>query len=194
MTTDTEPRETLLTIPNHHRETDGGQNHPPEFDADRDFVAYMANQFGEQLVYVHPQGGEPMLVHGDMAWHPAPVEDDGLVPSLNLSREEVLFVQACYAASGGLRAEQSSQAHPHEEEGLESIVRAFAESGKLSPDQKRVKAQQAANTAEGIANGAMPTEAPDGKRLPERATQEALAYYRAWATVLVRMADEEEGA
>lgn len=99
----TTPRAVLLTVPNHHRRTDGGKNYPPEFDADEDFVAYMPNPFGEQMVFVRKRGADHgILYHGDLAWQPAEVRLEGRVaqcPGIILGSEEITFLTACMASS-----------------------------------------------------------------------------------------------
>lgn len=95
------PRATLLKVPNYHRTTDGGTNFPPEFDPDTAFVAYMPNQYGEQMVYVHERGNTPVLYHGDYGWQPVEVDDDGYA-DLIMHEAEVMFVFACRKASAPL--------------------------------------------------------------------------------------------
>ena len=96
------PRETLLKVPNYHRMMDGGKWAPPAFDPDEAFVAYMPNEYGEQLVYVHEPGETPVLYHGDYAWHPVEVDERGYADLLNMHEAEVLFVIACRKASAPL--------------------------------------------------------------------------------------------
>ena len=92
------PRAVLLTVPNHHQRTDGGTNYPPDFNPDDDFVAYMPNRHGEQMVFVQKRGiGIADLWHGDYAWQYVGVVNGAT--ALNLSPEEQLFIDACWLAS-----------------------------------------------------------------------------------------------
>ena len=99
----TPPRAVLLTVPNHHRRTDGGKNYPPEFNADDDFVAYMPNPYGEQMVFVRKREADHgTLYHGDLAWQPVEVRLEGGVarcPGIILGSEEITFLTACMASS-----------------------------------------------------------------------------------------------
>lgn len=97
------PRATLLEVPNHHVETDGGKNHPPAFDESRDFVAYSPNCFAEQMVFVQRRGeAEAVLYHGDYAWQPVRVVG-GMPVGLNAHSAEYLFVVACWLQSEDFR-------------------------------------------------------------------------------------------
>jgi hypothetical protein len=106
------PRAVLLTIPNHHRRYDGGKNHPPEFNADDDFVAYMPNHHGEQMVFVLKRCDQHgHLYHGDLAWSEAEVRLDGdgaHCEGIILNRAEIAFLTACMAASSELYGPDST--------------------------------------------------------------------------------------
>lgn len=184
------PREMLLTIPNRHVETDGGANHPPEFDASRDFVAYMPNEYGEQMVYVHPKDGEPTLYHGDNAWQAARVDDAGSAELL-MHDAERLFVRACWLASRGASLPAPVGVEVDPDAGLEGIVRIFMESAKRSPNEKRKQAHQAQAMVQMLEGGGAPTM-PDGGKVPKHALEQSIGFYEAWARVLLEKADAEE--
>jgi hypothetical protein len=99
----TTPRATLIVIPNEHLTTDGGRNVPPDFDPTTDFVAYMPNRHGEQLVFVQKRAeSTAALYHGDNGWEPVRVGPEGTMNPLSgilLDRAETLFVFACTHAS-----------------------------------------------------------------------------------------------
>lgn len=103
------PRETLLTIPNHHVKTDGGNNHPPAFDEAKDFVAYSANVHGEQLVFVQRDGDSvATLYHGDYAWEPVSVRQ-GIPVGFNADAAELLFVVSCWMQSRAFRPDSDKE-------------------------------------------------------------------------------------
>jgi hypothetical protein len=103
------PRETLLTIPNDHVTTDGGTNHPPDFDAAHDYVAYAPNIHGEQMVFVQRRG-EPTatLYHGDCGWEPVTIRD-GLPIDLVAESGELLWIAACWHLSAFYRREHRAR-------------------------------------------------------------------------------------
>jgi hypothetical protein len=45
-----------------------------ELERTRDrYIGFFENHFGEQLVYVHERGSQPVLYHADLEWDPRPV-------------------------------------------------------------------------------------------------------------------------
>jgi hypothetical protein len=115
------PRETLLTVPNHHVPTDGGTNHPPAFDEATDFVAYSPNVHGEQMVFVQKAGEqEAVLYHGDYAWQPVRVAH-GMPEELNADAAELLFIASCWMQSKPFRAGAEAEADPPILDALQAI-------------------------------------------------------------------------
>jgi hypothetical protein len=72
------------------------------------YIGYFENTFGEQMVFVHDDGGaDATLYLGDVDWEPRRVsEENGLpdVADLILNREERTFLCACWIATAWRRA------------------------------------------------------------------------------------------
>jgi hypothetical protein len=82
-----------------------GRHKPPHFDPQREFIAYMPNAEGQQMVYVHRIGErDGTFYHSDFDWEPTDVQD-GEAIGVGLSHEEALFVRAAFLAAAGLMAE-----------------------------------------------------------------------------------------
>jgi len=81
-----------------------GRHKPPHFDPEREFIAYMPNADGRQMVYVHRIGErDGIFYHSDFDWQPTEVQD-GEAIGVALSDEEALFVRAAFLAATGLKA------------------------------------------------------------------------------------------
>jgi hypothetical protein len=76
------------------------------------YVGFFENPHGEQLVYVHEHGADPVVYHGDFAWDPvtatmpARARQEGLaywhVGNMILDETEALWLAGCLAASGAI--------------------------------------------------------------------------------------------
>ena len=71
------------------------------------YLGYFVNKFGEELVFVHDDGGADATVFcGDVDWEPRRIIDvDGLPDAgdLILNEEERMFVVACWVATAWRR-------------------------------------------------------------------------------------------
>jgi hypothetical protein len=89
---------------------------------DGDYVGYLVNHHGEQLVFIqHPGDEEAVLLHSDLGWKSESIQPDTFrigvegsgelsalarVPvagNVILDREEALWLAACFEASSWLR-------------------------------------------------------------------------------------------
>jgi len=122
----------LLSIP---LVVHGGEEFPAEVDLEpsgRRYVGFYENQYGEQLVFVHEEGSDPILYHGDCGWKPIPAEwpqISSLSPLVSpwvtgdviLNQGEVLWLASCLHASGALRDEEAAVSDPIERFALEIV-------------------------------------------------------------------------
>jgi hypothetical protein len=81
------------------------------------YVGFFENRHGEQLVYVHERGSEPVLYHGDYEWNPVPARlptykrTFGPLKSwvtggtLIVDEAEALWLAGCLSASGAVDAQ-----------------------------------------------------------------------------------------
>ena len=71
------------------------------------YLGYFENKFGEQLVFVHEDGGsDATVLLGDVGWEPRRVSDAGGLLDLGdliLNDEERAFVNACWIATAWRR-------------------------------------------------------------------------------------------
>jgi hypothetical protein len=71
------------------------------------YIAYFENAFGEQLVFVHDDGGaDATLYLGDVDWEPRRVSDAGGLPEVGdliLNGDERAFLCACWLATASRR-------------------------------------------------------------------------------------------
>ena len=75
------------------------------------YVGFFENLHGEQLVYVHGRGSDPVLYHGDYEWLPVTVTMPVFarvatiatwqVGELIVDEAEALWLAGCLSASGG---------------------------------------------------------------------------------------------
>jgi hypothetical protein len=102
---------------------------PPDIDitpTSGRYVGFFENRHGEQLVYVHERGSDPVLYHGDYEWQPVTVTTPVIarvgtiatwqVGELIVDEAEALWLAGCLSASG------ASDANP-----ATAIAMAFAE-------------------------------------------------------------------
>lgn len=90
--------------------------------AERDYVSYFVNEYGEQLVFVYKRDEQrALLLHSDLDWEPKEVEgppvagadakdvapdvrrffgDVPVVGDVILNHAEALWLKACFAATG----------------------------------------------------------------------------------------------
>lgn len=89
----------LLTIPNRHTDDCG---HPPNIvDDDPDvYIGYFANAYGEQWVFQYNRASrQGSLRGGDAGWDEVHEVRDGVAAGLILSRDEALWLAACWSAA-----------------------------------------------------------------------------------------------
>ena len=92
----------LFAISNHHAL---GANKPPWIDGDESdtYHSYFENSHGDQSLFVYRRNtGEALVYCGDADWIAFPVVE-GKVPGLVLSPDEVLWLRACFQATGAAR-------------------------------------------------------------------------------------------
>jgi len=73
-------------------------------DAAGKYFGYFENLFGEQWVFVYDrETSKAELCGGDVGWHNKFPVTDGRADGLILGREELQWLQACWAAATGKR-------------------------------------------------------------------------------------------
>lgn len=86
----------LLKIRNHHNPSCGD---PPIIDgtANNQYIGYFENAFGEQWVFtLDRETGKAVLRGGDAGWNSEFEVIGGQAAALVLSREELMWLQACW--------------------------------------------------------------------------------------------------
>jgi hypothetical protein len=116
----------------------GGEAFPTDIDltpsAER-YVGFYENRHGEQLIFVHEKGEEPVLYHGDCGWVPVGAEWPQisiLIPSMTswvtentiLEDGEVLWLTSCLAASNPLMGGENQGPGPLDRLAIQLIQRA----------------------------------------------------------------------
>ncbi len=92
--------EPLLKIQNRHSPECGD---PPIVSGDDPdvYVGYFENSYGEQWIFTYDRKtGRAELRGGDVGWNDRFEVQDGTVPDLKLSREESMWLKACWIATG----------------------------------------------------------------------------------------------
>lgn len=91
--------EPLLRIRNHHSAACGD---PPIVSGDDPavYIGYFENPHGEQWIFTfHRKTGKAELRGGDAGWNTVFEVRDGRAAGLNLGREELAWLQACWNAA-----------------------------------------------------------------------------------------------
>jgi hypothetical protein len=89
----------LLTIPNHHTDDCGDPPHIVDDDPDV-YIGYFANPYGEQWVFLYNRTSrQASLRGGDAGWDEVHEVRDGVAAGLILSRDEALWLAACWSAA-----------------------------------------------------------------------------------------------
>lgn len=90
----------LFSVSNHHTENCG---EPTAIDGDAPgkYVGYFVNEHGEQAIYTYDsETGEATLKMGDSGWQVAHRVVNGEVDGLLLTKAELLWLRACWMATG----------------------------------------------------------------------------------------------
>ena len=95
--------EPLFHVSNHHVPNSGTS---PDVDGDVQglYFGYFANEYGEQAIYSYEhETGKATVRLGDAGWETVYPVVDGQAEGLTLGKAELLWLHACWMATGGTR-------------------------------------------------------------------------------------------